>query len=61
MKRRGLRIPLSIGKIRVAQHLNKILQRGTHDDLVVESAKNVLQNAVEQEESLGGLVTENSR
>jgi hypothetical protein len=57
---RRLGIPLSIRQVRVAQNLNQLLQGGTHDDLVVETAENILQNAVQQEELLRGLGTDNN-
>ena len=45
--------------VRVAKNLNQLLQRSAHDDLVVRTRQNVLEDAVEKGEALGGLLTKN--
>ena len=61
MKGRGLSVPFTVGELRVPQNLNKLLQSGVHDNLVVITHEDVLENAVKEGESLRRLVTDHLR
>ncbi|CAF3476176.1 unnamed protein product [Fusarium graminearum] len=58
---RELGVPLAVGKLGIAEDLDKLLQGVVHDDGVVVTQKNVVEDVVEEREALSGLGTDNDR
>ncbi|CAI6094402.1 unnamed protein product [Clonostachys chloroleuca] len=52
-----LSIPLAVGKVRVAEDFDELLERGCHDNRVVETLKNIDKNVMKKGEALGRLGT----
>jgi hypothetical protein len=48
----GLSVPLTIRELRVPKDIDKLLERALHDDLVVETLEDILQDIVKVNESL---------
>ena len=61
MQRGRLRAPLAVRQLLVAEHLDELLERRGHDDLIVEAHEDILENAVQKGEALWGLRAHNLR
>ncbi|KAH6606988.1 hypothetical protein Trco_006141 [Trichoderma cornu-damae] len=56
-----LGIPFAVWQLRVAEHLDELLEGVGHDDRVVETVEDVGQHVVVDGETLGGLGADNNR
>jgi hypothetical protein len=52
-----LSIPLAVGKVRVAEDFDELLQCGCHDNRIIETLENIDKNVVKKGEALGRLGT----
>jgi hypothetical protein len=59
VKSRELGVELAVWEFRITQDLDEFLEGGSHDDLVVETIEDVLEDGVEQDEALCWLGTNN--
>jgi hypothetical protein len=58
---RELGVPLAVGKLGITENLNELFEGVGHDDRVVVTQENVMEDVVEEREALSGLGTDNNR